>query len=470
MPGEGKKVRETWSSGMKTGLDRDAILELARGMGKRAARQHKAPSRNAPLFDPSKADFATLDLFQDMEMQRAAAQMAGLENPYFHVHDGHLGPTTRVGGREYVSFAGYDYLGLNTHKKVAEAAKKAIDTYGMSASASRPTAGNRPVHEELERRLAELYGAEGALIFVSGHATNVSTIGLLAGPGDLVIHDRLSHNSIVTGAQLSGAVRMAFDHADLVHLEKLLATRRGRFNRVLIVVEGYYSMDGDVADLEHLVRIKEKYAAWLMVDEAHALGVLGNRGLGLFEHCGVDPARIDIWMGTLSKTLCGCGGYIAGSSVLIELLKYHAPGFMYSVGMPPAVAAASLQALDIMLKEPERVERLHENGQLFLRESRKAGLDTGLSEGYAIVPVIVGDSLRAVKLSNLLLEHGIFTIPVLSPAVPEKAARIRFFITSEHSRQQIKAAVEKTCQLLKQLERENFGLSRFASRRDEETG
>ena len=403
-----------------------------------------------------------------METQRAVGELAGLTNPYFQLHEGRAGATTSIDGRDYINFAAYDYLGLNAHKDVATAAINAIDRYGTSVSASRPTAGNRPLHCELEKHLATLYGASDALVFVSGHSTNVSTIGDLMGPGDLILYDGLSHNSITVGAKLSGAARRVYGHSDEDSLETILAQSRSRYDRVLIVVEGLYSMDGDIADLSRLIEIKEKYGVWLMVDEAHSLGVLGKSGLGVFEHCGVDPARVDIWMGTLSKTLSGCGGFIAGSHALIEILRYHASGFMFSVGMSPPVAAAAMRSLELMSEEPQRVARLHENGQFFLKAAKKAGLNTGLSEGFSIVPVIVGDSLRTVRLSNLLMEHGIFTIPVLSPAVPEKAARIRFFITSEHTQKQMQTAIDAVSKELKNLIDENFGIASIARSLDGE--
>jgi 8-amino-7-oxononanoate synthase len=212
----------------------------------------------------------------------------------------------------------------------------------------------------------------------------------------------------------------------------------------MIVVEGLYSMDGDLPDLPRLIELKEKYGCWLMVDEAHSLGVLGETGRGIAEHFHVDPKQVDIWMGTLSKTLASCGGYVAGSKELIEVLKFNAPGFVYSVGMPPAAAAAAKAALDALVAEPDRVRRVQENGRLFLAEAKEAGLDTGTSEGYAVVSVMVGDILRAVKLSERLLEAGINALPIVYPAVPMKAARIRFFITALHQPEDIKRAVALT--------------------------
>ncbi len=322
-------------------------------------------------------------------------------------------------------------------------------------------AGERPGHISLEQALAAHYRTEGCVVMVSGHATNVTTIGALLEAGDVVFHDALSHNSIVTGVQLSGAQRRSFAHNDLDALENLLQATRHEHRRALIVIEGLYSMDGDAPDLAGFVALKKRYDAWLMVDEAHGLGVTGRTGAGLFEHCGVDPKEVDIWMGTLSKTLSGCGGYICGPIALIEYLKHSAGGFVYSVGMSPPIAAAAEAALEVMQAEPERVERLRRNGNLFLATARKLGLDTGTSLGLAVIPVIVGDSLKAVTLSDRLFKRGINVQPIIHPAVPERGSRLRFFLTSEHTPEQITdtvnavaeemAAIDKGGSLIEQL-------------------
>ncbi len=386
--------------------------------------------------------FDRLPGYEKMLVPKAAADRLGLRNPFFIAHDGVAGAVTRIDGREFINFSSYNYLGLNGHPAVNKAVKDAIDRYGTSASASRLVAGERPIQRELEKALAELYGVEDCVVFVSGHATNVSTIATLFGPKDLVIHDALIHNSVLEGIKLAGAARRSFPHNDTQALDAILAEIRGQFERALIVVEGHYSMDGDIPDLPALIDIKCRHGCFLMVDEAHALGVLGQTGKGSHEHHGIDGKDVDIWMGTLSKTLAGCGGYIAGERALVEYLKYAAPGFVYSVGIAPPLAAASLAALKIMRKEPERVARLQENGQLFLHLANEAGLDTGLSQGYAIVPVITGSSLKAARLSNTLLERGINVQPIIYPAVEEKAARLRFFLSNLHTEVQIRQTLE----------------------------
>ena len=379
--------------------------------------------------------------YQQLRVMQQGAARLGLSNPFFRLHEGTAGASTRIGEREYLNFASYNYLGYSGHPQVAEVAKAAIDRYGTSVSASRPVSGDRPLHRELERELARLYGVDDAVVMVSGHATNVTTIGYLFGPRDLVVHDELIHNSVLQGIQLSGARRLSFPHNDWQALDRLLGEQRQHFERVLVVVEGIYSMDGDYPELPRFVELKRKHKVFLMVDEAHSLGVMGATGKGIGEHFGLAGDDVDIWMGTLSKTLSSCGGYIAGSTALIEHLKFLAPGFLYSVGMPPAVAASALAALQLLAGDRERVAKVQARGQLFLRLAREAGLDTATSTGLAVIPVITGSSFKAGRLSSALFERGINAQPILYPAVPEQSARVRFFVSCEHTEEQIRHTV-----------------------------
>lgn len=386
--------------------------------------------------------------YQQLRILNDGAAKLGLQNPFFKLHEGTATDRTRIDGKPYINYSSYNYLGMSGDPKVVQAAKDAIDRYGTSVSASRLVSGERPIHRQLEEGLAKLYGVDDAITFVSGHATNVSTIGHLFGPRDLILHDELIHNSILQGVQLSGARRLPFPHNDWSTLDNILDEQRHQFERVLIVLEGIYSMDGDYPDLPHFVEIKRRHRCFLMVDEAHSLGVMGATGLGIREHFGLDGSDVDIWMGTLSKTLAGCGGYIAGESALVEHLKFLAPGFLYSVGMPPPVAAASLAALDRMLEEPQRVQALQARGRYFLERAQAAGIDTGTSTGLAVVPAIVGSSLKATRLSAKLFEQGINVQPILYPAVPEKAARLRFFISCTHTEAQIDQTIDVLQRLL----------------------
>lgn len=414
-------------------------VHTARGQAAPATAAKARPARAVKAFD-----FAELPRFKQLQFQRAAAETFGVKLPFFRLHDGLSAPEQEIEGVPRVNFASYNYLGLNGHPETMAAAKDAIDRWGVSAAASRVVGGERPYHRSLEAALAETYGTEDAVVMVSGHATNVTTLGVLMGSEDLILMDALSHNSVAEGARLSGAQRLTFPHNDYDWLAQKLAELRGRYRNVLICVEGLYSMDGDSPDLARLVEIKARHKAWLLVDEAHGLGVLGRTGRGAAEAQGIDPGSVEIWMGTLSKTLGACGGYIAGGKALIEFLKFAAPGFVFSVGLPAPVAAAATAALDLMRREPDRVARLQRNGRHFLETARAAGLDTGLSEGYAVTPVIVGDSMKATYLSDWLIDRGVNALPIIYPAVPEKAARLRFFLTSEHTDAQIEHAIAET--------------------------
>ena len=379
--------------------------------------------------------------YRQLRIIADGAARLDIGSPYFRVHEGIAGARIHIGSQEYLNFSSYNYLGLSGHPAVQGAAKAAIDRYGTSVSASRPVSGERALHRELEAEIAAAYGVDDAVAFVSGHATNVTTIGYLFGPRDLIIHDEFIHNSSLQGIQLSGARRLSFPHNDWTALDALLKQHRREFERALIVIEGIYSMDGDFPDLPRFVELKRRHQCFLMIDEAHSFGVMGTTGLGIREHFSLPGNAADIWMGTLSKTLAGCGGYIAGETALIEHLKFLAPGFLYSVGMPPPVAAASLAALRCLRREPQRVATLRERGALFLQLASASGIDTGFSTGLAVIPAIVGSSTRAARVSQALLQRRINVAPILYPAVPEKLARLRFFICCEHSESDIREAV-----------------------------
>lgn len=396
------------------------------------------------------SSFSSLPINKSIKYHQKLGSLLGIENPFFRSTEGSQGRQTLIDGKPVLNFAWCDYLGLSRHPDLIAASKAAIDRYGTSISASRMVCGDTPLHRELEQEIAQTIGVEASLVFVSGHAANVSTIGTIMDADDLIVHDEFVHNSAVVGMQLSGATTRSFRHNNLDQCEKILREARGNFQNVLIIVEGLYSTEGDIPDLARLVEIKERYGAWLMVDDAHGLGVLGKRGSGVAEHCGVDPRKVDIWMGTLSKTLASCGGYIAGEKALIEILKFTAPGFVYSVGMPPPMTAAALAALRVIKADPGRVERLRRNGALFMQEAQAAGLDTANSQGLGILPIMVGTSLRVGKMTQRLFARGINASPIFSPGVPINAARLRFFVTSEHTPDEIRTAVRATREELDQ--------------------
>jgi 8-amino-7-oxononanoate synthase len=393
-------------------------------------------------------------LQQNLDLLRSS----GLENPYFTVHEGITNDRTTIRGREVINFSSYNYVGTSGDPIVVRAAQEAAQRYGTSVSASRLASGEKPLHRELERTIADFVGVEDAVVLVGGHSTNESVIGHLFGPGDLILHDALSHNSILQGAILSGARRRPFSHNDWAEADRILREYRGEYRRVLIVVEGVYSMDGDIPDLPHLIEVKERHKALLMVDEAHSLGALGATGRGIGEHFNVDRRAVDIWMGTLSKSLGSCGGYIAGCRELVEYLKYTAPGFVFSVGISPPNAAAALAALRLLQAQPERVTRLQQRSRQFLELATSLGLNTGRSKDSPVVPVILGNSLHAVQLAKALFSRGINVQPILYPAVEESAARLRFFITSLHTEEQIRLTVQATAEELEKISPRNLAI------------
>jgi 8-amino-7-oxononanoate synthase len=426
------------------GLSAQAKARLIEKLSSAAAARPSDALARRPDADgaaSARLDVSELESYREIRMIEEAAEYLGIADPFFREHQGIAGAETLIGNRSYVNFASYNYIGLNGDPRVTAAAKAAIDRYGTSVSASRPVSGERPVHRELEQALARIHGAEDSIALVGGHSTNVTVIGHLLGRNDVIVHDALIHNSIVQGAVLSGARRVPFRHLDAEAADKVLADARPRHGHALLVIEGHYSMDGDVPDLAAFVVVARRHRAWLMVDEAHALGVLGPRGFGSADRAGIDPAGVDIWMGTLSKSLVSCGGYIAGRKELIEYLKRMAPGFVFSVGMAPSAAAAALAALEILEAEPERVARLNQRAALFLRLARDGGLDVGGSIGAAIVPIITGSSIRAARLAQAMFRRGVNVQPILYPAVPERAARLRFFLTAEHSEAQLRDTV-----------------------------
>jgi 8-amino-7-oxononanoate synthase len=385
--------------------------------------------------------FAALSAHRSIKQHEKIGAMLGIDNPFFRSTDGPEGRMTLIDGKPCLNFAWCDYLSLSQHPELMAASKAAIDRYGTCVSASRMVAGDTPLHRQLEQELAQFIGVDAALVFVSGHAANVSTIGTLMSRGDLIVHDEFVHNSAVVGMRLSGAEARPFHHNNLRALEAILRAEREKYSNALIVVEGLYSTEGDVPDLARLIEIKERYGAWLMVDDAHGCGALGRTGRGIAEHCGVEARKVDIWMGTLSKAYASCGGYIGGSGELIEILRYAAPGFVFSVGLPPSLTAAALAALRVLKREPQRVQRLHENGALFLSEAGALGLDTGRAIGVGMLPIMVGASTRAAKMVTRMYQRGINTSLIIYPGVPMNGGRLRFFLRAESTPQEIRSAL-----------------------------
>ncbi len=374
--------------------------------------------------------------------QKRLSGMEGQRNPYFVCHESPLRDTSLMDGHEVLNFGSYNYVGMSGRPEVMEAAKAAIDKYGTSASGSRLLAGEKSLYQELEREIAEWKHAEDALVLVGGHSTNVTIVGNFCGKDDLIVYDAISHNSVQEGCRLSGATSKPFPHNDVEALESILRTQRHKFAKVLIIVEGAYSMDGDIAPVPAFVALKKQYGCFLMVDEAHSACVIGRTGGGVDEYFNLSPDDVDIKMGTLSKGLGACGGYLAGRRVLIEYLRYNLPGFVFSVGISPPLAAATMASIRALRTHPEIMESLARNIRVFIEEAHKRGLNTCLAKETAIVPILVGRDEDAFVLSTALGDMGVFVPPAVYPAVPKNKARLRFCVISEHRPEQIIHALD----------------------------
>ncbi|PTM53355.1 aminotransferase class I/II-fold pyridoxal phosphate-dependent enzyme [Phreatobacter oligotrophus] len=363
------------------------------------------------------------------------------DSPYNTVVD-EFRATCAASGKEFVSFANYDYIGVADEAYVAERAIRTIRHFGFGVGASRVVGGERSFHRELEDGLARFMDTEACLALVSGYGTNASLIGHVLGHNDLLIYDSLSHSSIMAGTSITRATAIEFPHNDLDALEALLKEHRSSYKRAMIVCEGLYSMDGDCVDLPRVVALKKRYNTWLYVDEAHSLGVLGKTGRGIVEHFGIDRDEIDLTMGTLSKTFGTCGGFIGASRAVIEWLRHTLPGYVYSVGLPPPVAAAATAALEILDSEPERVAQLQHNSRYFLSGARRRGLRTGLAGGFAIIPVHFTSRENALDAYRMLLDNGIYAPPIVQLAVPKDLPRLRMFVSAAHTEAQIDRALD----------------------------
>ena len=342
----------------------------------------------------------------------------------------------------FLSLAHYDYLGLSRHPKVLDAGHNAMDLMGSGTGASRLVGGERSTHQALERELAEFLGVGDVLAMISGYLTNVSLINHLLGPRDLVLIDELAHNSIVLGAKSGRFACETFAHNDFDDLDARLAEARDQYRHVLVVVEGLYSMDGDIPDMPRLIGIKEKHDAWLLVDEAHSYGVLGETGRGVCEHFGIDQSSIELSVGTLSKSFVSSGGFVCASKDVIAWLRFTLPGFVYSVGLSPTTVATAHAALNVLIDEPERVARLKRKSQLFRNAALSAGLNPGHAIGEAVVPLMFDSPEQTMMVSQTLLDVGIYAPPIVQVGVPKDQPRIRFFFSAEHRDEDILRAID----------------------------
>ncbi|MBQ4075041.1 MAG: aminotransferase class I/II-fold pyridoxal phosphate-dependent enzyme [Clostridia bacterium] len=414
------------------------------------AYESAAPQGGDDTAVPPITRFEDAPEYQAFLKRQEALLGSGMENPYFVTHDSPLLDTSNMAGQRVLNFGSYNYVGMSGRPETKEAAKQAIDAFGTSASGSRLLAGEKSLHSELEKEIAEWKHTETALVLVGGHSTNVTFVGNFCGKGDLIVYDALSHNSIEQGCRLSQATAKPFPHNDFKALEGILRTQRHKFGKVLIVIEGAYSMDGDIAPVPEFVKLKKQYGCFLMVDEAHSACVIGKTGGGVDEYFGLASDDIDIKMGTLSKGIGTCGGYLAGPRCIIDYMRYSLPGFVFSVGMSPPLAAASLAAIRLLRSDPSIMERMARNIKCFVEEAHKRGFNTCLAGETAIIPIMVGKDEDAFLLSNMLREKGVFVPPAVYPAVPKNKARLRFCVISEHQPEQIVEALDKLVECAKE--------------------
>ena len=383
----------------------------------------------------SLADFAA------KRLRLAGGSYLEKHNPFFVPVD-QARRDAKLAGRRFVSFANYDYLGLSTHPAIKAAAADAVDLVGVGALASRLVGGERASHKDLERALASFIGVEEVMTLVSGYLTNVTVISHIMGTRGVIFLDELSHNSIISGCKSSSSEVIFFRHNDLDHLDQLLTDLRPQYKTALIVSESLFSMDGDIVDLPRLVELKKKHETWLLLDEAHSIGVLGEEGRGLCEYTGVDPSDIDLIIGTLSKSFASCGGFVCARSAVIKWFRHTLPGFVYSVGLSPVISAAALAALELAQSESWRIARLRHNSELFVDLAREAGLDTGPAIGRGVVPILFRDSYETLAASRYLDEHGFYVPPIIQVGVPKDQPRLRFFLSAGHSEADIQGVIE----------------------------
>src|SRR2546425_8874252 len=348
---------------------------------------------------------------------------------------------TRFDGRDVINLASNNYLGLAAHPRMKEAAARAAAEYGAGSGAVRTIAGTMSLHVELERRFAAFKGAEAALMFQSGFTANSGTVAAVLTKEDVIVSDQLNHASIIDGARLSRAEIKVFPHKDASAADALLAGSKAPGRRQLLITDGVFSMDGDIAPVPDLVEVAERHGAIMMIDDAHASGVLGPGGKGTVGHFGLDPSRVDVQVGTLSKAIGVMGGFIAGPSHLIQWLVNRGRPFLFSTSAPPAVAAACIAALDVIRDEPERIERLWSNTNLVKKGLHDLGFDTGASE-TPITPVMAGEETKAVELSRLLWEEGVFSPAIVFPTVAKGQARARTIVTADHTEEDLREALE----------------------------
>ncbi len=368
--------------------------------------------------------------------------------PFYHPLESGQDTEVLYKGKKVLMFGSNSYLGLTRHPEVVQAAKEALDLYGTGASGSRLMNGNLDLHEKLEKALADYVKKPAATVFSTGFQVNMGVIPSIVGRNDYIIIDDKNHASIIEGTRLAFAKTLKYRHNDMAGLEKILQ-RIGPDQTNLIVTDGIFSMEGDIAHLDKIVELAEKYGASIMVDDAHALGVIGEKGAGTASHFGLTD-KTDLIMGTFSKSLASLGGFIAGDEEVINYIKHNSRSLLFSAGIPPASAATVLKALEIIQREPERIERLHQNTDYALKLLKENGFDTGHTQS-PIIPIFVGDNISTYKYGAILLEKGIYVNPVVHPAVEKGKGILRFSLMATHTKEQIDQAVDTLVEVRKMI-------------------
>ncbi|MBP2026234.1 glycine C-acetyltransferase [Acetoanaerobium pronyense] len=345
-----------------------------------------------------------------------------------------------VNGKKVINLSSNNYLGFSNHPRLKKAAIAAIEEFGAGAGAVRPIIGNMKIHDELEELLAEFKREEAVLVFQSGFNCNAGTIQAVTDEGDLILSDELNHASIIDGARLSKAKKARYKHSDMEDLERILKEDRDKYNNVLIITDGVFSMDGDIAKLPEIVEIAEKYNCMTYVDDAHSSGVLGQSGRGTIDHFDLH-GRVDFTIGTLSKAIGVVGGYVAGKKASIEWLKNRGRPFLFSTALPPAAIGAIIEAIKMLMESEEYTDKLWDNARYFKEKMSTLGFNTGESE-TPITPIIIGEEAKAIEFSKKLFEAGVFVSPIVFPTVPKGTGRVRCMVTAGHTKEQLDRAVE----------------------------
>jgi len=393
------------------------------------------------------------------QLAHLSAQLEALriQGTYFklRVLDDAQAPVCHYDGREVINLASNNYLGLCDHPRLREAATAAIEKYGVGSGAVRTIAGTMRIHIELEEKIARFKGVEACVVFQSGFTANAGTVSSILGKEDFILSDELNHASIIDGARLSRAKIKVFRHKDVEHAEELLKEIQHEPGHKLVITDGVFSMDGDIGPVGSLAYLCEKYGAIMMVDDAHASGVLGRNGRGSVDHFGCTQ-RVDVQVGTLSKAIGALGGYVCGSRDLIDYLYHRARPFLFSTSHPPSVAASCIAAFDILENEPDRIERLWSNTRYFQEQLTHAGFDIGgrttPKSETPITPIIIGDGRKTMEFSRAIFEQGVMATGIAFPTVPEGKARVRCIMTSEHTQEQIDKALEILTRTAKRMD------------------